>query len=237
MLALSTQSMQALSQILLWVTAVAGGAAVITGLLSSVLANEASDAVQGDANRRIADANARGQEALARGEEAKAEAALARENTARLEREAATLRLDLEREKQARAPRVLTQAQYEILASLRGKVRAANVTSQSGNIEASALAFQIVSALTAADIEVRMYPAPPGPAWTGNIISLPRGTDIERDPLVQAFKKAGMEGAVGFFEMFPGAPADIPMIAVGERHLAYVDRPYFGPPKVPKPQK
>jgi hypothetical protein len=180
-------------------------------------------------------ANARIAELAAQAETAKSEVARANENAASANLRTAQLQLDLEKERQKRAARVLSKEQYDTLQELRGIVSHVNITPAS-NLEAQAFASLIASALMDAGIEVRLYPSPPGHSWTGTYVYSPnRPSDPREDRLTGPFYRAELYGGDVPMSMLPdGAPTDIPMIFVGEKYLDTSSPVYIPPPTTTK---
>lgn len=164
MLTLSTAAKQSLSDVLLWITAIAGGIAVVTGYLSSFLSSQASDEKEVISNRRIAEADARGKDALARVAEAdeglaKAHAAIAEQQAraAQFEKEAEEAKLNAERLRQSIAWRELPKAMQEkIVADASKAPRTLNLRYTDGDPEALALAVQFANTFQKAGWRVGM---------------------------------------------------------------------------------
>lgn len=136
-----------------------------------------------------------------RGDEANAEAAKANARTAELQRDAERLRLELDREIQKRAPRILTDEQKAILvAELRGKVPDINVVVQR-DLEAQSFALKLEIAFQEAGARLHPYEMPPGEMLVvplGVKMYMPGGAskeeDMVADPLYLALKKASLFG-------------------------------------------
>jgi hypothetical protein len=161
---------------------------------------------------------------------ARRDAATANQMTAVLEKEAALLRLDLEKERAKTGPRLLTKEQWDILQQVKGKVAAVNITYVHDSIECGSFAAQIQTALMAAGVKVIQTPAQAGFTWIGNMFAVNVNPGKpEDDPLVGPFIRVGLGGSVGEFlhSFFPLSPQDIPVVAIGERPLEYVTKPYF----------
>jgi hypothetical protein len=122
----------------------------------------------------------------------------ANERAAGLERETASLRLQLEREVQKRAPRWLTDEQKAVLTNeLRGKIPSITFVVQN-DPEAQLFAIGFEIALQDAGAKL-LLASPPGddkwPISSGLIMHKPGDqSDIEGDPLCIALKKIGMFG-------------------------------------------
>jgi hypothetical protein len=140
------------------------------------------------------------------------------------------LRLQLEREVQNRAPRVLTDEQKSVLTrALCGKIGKVGVVVQR-DLEAQNFALHLEIALQAAGAEVHPYEMPPGHVLyvpAGVMIYMPEGTGNESgmkdDPLYIALKKANLFG--GSTDKPYASPRDIspgaPMIPA-DQHIVYV---------------
>ena len=87
-------------------------------------------------------------------------------------------------------------------------------------------------ALGAAGIEMRVYPAPAGMVWTGVIVTAPDipGLAYTDQPLIKTLHKAELWGGGGSSLLIPDAPADTPMILVGEKYVMFGDKLPFSPP-------
>jgi len=159
---LTTQGLQALSVVLLWIGALSGGVAVIAGLLSALAANRASDAIQSDADKRIAEAHSTAATANARAAkagaeiaganvkiaEAEAEAARLNERAAVLEKATAEATLEQQRLKAQLAWRELSPAQIaQMSAAMAGPPLRVTLVAPSNDAEATAFAEQVGEAL------------------------------------------------------------------------------------------
>lgn len=114
-------------------------------------------------------------------------------------------------------PRHLTEAQFNELQTLKGKVTAVWMTAVC-DFEATAFASEIALALTYADINVTIGAPQIGRVWPELYITLPdRPPDVRAVPLYIAFSKAGFSVGCGPRTGFPldGAPVDMPAILVG----------------------
>jgi hypothetical protein len=167
--------------------------------------------------------------------QARERASAADERAASLEKDAAQLRLDLERERSKTDARILTERQYNILQELRGKVTRVNISWEL-NTECAFFANQIIQALDAAGIKMRVYFAPAGMLWTGVLVTAPDipGVAYTDQPLIKTLHKAELWAGGGSSQFIPDAPADIPMIAVGEKYVPYSGKlPFFPPTSKP----
>lgn len=149
------------------------------------------------------------------------------ERAASLEKEAAAIRLELERQVQKQAPRSLSKEQCEILRTLKGKAPAVTIVSSS-SAEARAFASTIEMALLEADVAVMVGHANPGQIWTGVRLWLPDQYLIDRDnhPLVKTLRAAGLcnlTGPIAGAQM-AHASTDFPIIALGDKPVEFKDR-------------
>ena len=165
-----------------------------------------------------------------------ASAAAANERAATLEKEAATLRWQLDQEIQKRAPRLLTDQQKAILtAELRGKISKVTFVVQR-DLEAKAFEIQFMGAFQDAGIALSHVDMPPGEQLfvpNGVLMYSPRvraGTteELEGDPLYAALQKAKLFGgtatqpliATGFPYGLPSGPrlhADEYIVYIGQK--------------------
>jgi hypothetical protein len=145
--------------------------------------------------------------------------------------------LDLERERAKLAPRAITKQQWDALQELKGEVSEVNITYEWGNLEAGQFVGQIQAALKNAGVKAIQTPAEPNFHWSGNMFAIHTKSDTPEhdDPIVAAFTKAGLGGQAGeaIFALFPMSHTlqhiDVPIIAIGERPLEYITKPYFSP--------
>src|ERR1700730_9015364 len=79
--------------------------------------------------------------------------AIAERETAGLQKDAAQLRLDLERERARKAPRALTKTQWDAFQHLKEKMTAVNVAWEA-NLECASFGAQLVAALQDAGLKV-----------------------------------------------------------------------------------
>ncbi len=139
---------------------------------------------------------------------ANAEIARAHESTANLQKTTAdarahtvALEVQLELERQKRAPRVLTDEQREILvAELKGKLSRVTVAVQA-DLESRAFAQQLYIAFSEAGVGISPFDLPPGDlhvAPAGLMMYRPGGAvsedDMKDDPLYKALKRANLFG-------------------------------------------
>ena len=146
----------------------------------------------------------------------------------------ADLRIELEKEMENRLGRSLKKEEFDALQQLKGKITKVNIMKER-SVEAAIFADQIIVALTQAGLDVKVYFAPPDYVWTGIMIWSP---SPENDPLMDAFKKAGLLpgwGNIGSM-VYPDVPHDAPLIEIGER-FPELKAPYFGPPPSPTPNQ
>ncbi len=85
------------------------------------------------------------------------EAADANEHAKTLEAKAAQLALDLEKERANAQTRPLTESEFDAIASLKGKVTAVSIAYSNNCVECSIYCDQIVRALEAAKIDVKIF--------------------------------------------------------------------------------
>jgi hypothetical protein len=142
------------------------------------------------------------------------------------------LETQLESEREARAPRSLTKAQYDAIQKLRGKVAVIRVGAEN-EVDCQQFESQIITALIHAGIKVNFL-NPAGMMGTGNTILVEKDfPNPETDPLAHALRKAGLLGMWGDFPHMPWADdrSGTPALLVVERPLQYVRLPYFAPAK------
>lgn len=165
--------------------------------------------------------------------EVAAKVAESNERAATLEKEAAVLRWQLDREIQKRAQRLLTDEQKAaLLAELRGKIGDVNIVVQR-DVEAQAFAMQLEIVLQEAGAVWHPYQMTAGemlPAPAGLVMYKPGGAtneaDMKDDPLYRALKAANLFG--GFTSspflsieqpMGPRLPPDQHILYVGQKPL------------------
>lgn len=207
--ALTTQGLQALSLALLWVTAVAGGIAAIAGLLSALAANRASDAIQADADKRIAEAHSTAATADARAAEANAKIAAAQtdvakanERAAKLESEAAVARLETERLKQLTAWReIAPDTAHKLGELLAASPHAVVFEFDNGDAEAKHLAITLANIFEAAHWRIGVS-AGINAAGMSFGLFVPEGPQ----PATDAVRKALAGAGLGFSTANPPAP-------------------------------
>ena len=146
---------------------------------------------------------------------------------------------DLEKQKQEltaeiakRRARILTKEQFDALQTLKGQVSKINVMCEN-SVEPSLFASQIINALMDAGVDVKIYPAPPGMAWTGNMIYWTNFADDPREePLIGPFIKADLYGGHGEITVLLGQiPKDAPLLMIGERYAEMNGSVYIPPAK------
>jgi hypothetical protein len=163
------------------------------------------------------------------------QAAEARKEAATLEREAAQLRVDLEKERGRIASRVVTETLFGAIQHLRGHLTAVSVTWENCN-ECALLGSQLLFAFDAAGIKTTVFPSPSG-AWTGILVA---SVDLPKnpldDPLIAALNEAGLWGGATGSTQIQGAPVDIPQILIGEKFVLFDEHhpPFVGPSKPEK---
>jgi hypothetical protein len=143
------------------------------------------------------------------------------------------LALDLESERQKTAPRPWTKDQFDALQTLRGKLPDVGIAWERSCTECMIYAGFIQTALHEAGAQIHQdntYDPGMFSSDTGIEIVLPATADLSSDPIVIAFKAAGLNPwtrhHVGEFSTIR---TDIPVVVVGERFRPYVQFP-FSPP-------
>jgi hypothetical protein len=182
---------------------------IALGVAGEVLFGALDSRSQNELRRR---SNERLAEAITRAGEAHERAAKADQKAADLELQAVKLRAQL-------APREINQDQYEILLTLRDKVKAVGITAFSDS-ESVAFARQIVKTLSRAGINTTHFNPRVGWAWTGVYVNLPRPlADYRTEPICAAFNKAGIPAGCGCRDQVPlgDLPKDLTIIMVGEK--------------------
>jgi hypothetical protein len=129
------------------------------------------------------------------------------------------------------APRPWTKDQFDALQTLKGKLRGVGIAWERSCIECMQYATFIQIALHEAGAVIYEDSSfDPGPLATdtGIEIILPAPADLFSDPIVGAFKAAGLNPIVrhpaGEFSIIR---TDIPVVVVGERFSRYIQFPYF----------
>lgn len=152
----------------------------------------------------------------------KIQLAEATERASKADEKAAAANLEVARLQVQMAPRVLTEEQIASLSSLKGQEGiAANVT-WALDLEASTFAWQIVNALMAAGVTVKIFDPRLGNLWTGNWLIFPDSVPDHLDtPLAKAFIKAELYNGGGKRSVWTlsDMPPDIPIIMVGLKYL------------------
>lgn len=140
------------------------------------------------------------------------QAGLANERSASLEREAAVLRLELNREIQKHAQRLLTDEQKEAMVSqLRGKLPEVAIVTQN-DIEAQAFSMQILGVFSNAGVKMYAPQAPREDRWfapAGLLMYSPSGStedQLKDDPLYLTLKKANLFGGTMGAPFVSGQP-------------------------------
>ncbi len=126
------------------------------------------------------------------------------------------------------APRSLAREQVEQLLELKGVVSAVTVTC-AADFESTRFAAQIGMALQYAGVEVHSGQPRIGLTWSGVYIVVPtKPTEFIKEPLYQAFSKAGIAVGCGDRSQTPLADLspDLPVIMVGEKGFTYPTIPY-----------
>jgi hypothetical protein len=122
------------------------------------------------------------------------------------------------------APRTPTPEQFEILRSLKGKVRAVTLV-HDADPEAARFAALLLVGLEQADIKVNLFRMSSSLRFTGVKLwdkfafHKPDGYSKDGEILAAALESAGLmdEGSVSKLPANSGSPDDVPMILVGEK--------------------
>lgn len=154
---------------------------------------------------------------------------LANERAANLEREAAVLRLELNREIQKHAQRLLTGEQKSaMILELKGKLSEILVVTQN-DPEAFAFQIQIFGVFSEANVKIRGIEAPRADRWyapAGLIMYSPAGSTEEQlkdDPLYRALKKANLFGGTMGSPFISGQPTwPLPIIQGYNGQVLYI---------------
>jgi hypothetical protein len=126
-------------------------------------------------------------------------------------------------------PRSLTEQQFDVFQTLRGKIPALSVTT-ANDFEASRFGHEIARTLAAAGIEVKVYTPRIGLIWANTYLVFPKPplTTAWDEPLFAAFKNAGLSVGAGWRDQVPMAdlPPDIPVVMIGQKGFLYPTVPY-----------
>jgi hypothetical protein len=122
-----------------------------------------------------------------------------------------------------------TEAQFDAIQEVKGKVTDVGVLPEKGCLECGIFAGYIEIALNAAGVKLHidnsleLFPA------SGILIILPEGSDLGKNPLVIAFKNAGLTPFSKFHirSQWSSVRTDIPVILVGEKFPQPAEFPYF----------
>jgi hypothetical protein len=133
------------------------------------------------------------------------------------------------------APRSLTEAQFNTLQKLRGKIAAVNIGAEV-DLEPSWFAMQVVNAFQKAGIEVRIFWRGPMAHSSTNMLfdshafHNPNGEPTGGEPLVSILREAGMfdGGILAVMPLDLNGPLDIPMFIIGGRFHLPPKPPFFG---------
>ena len=144
-----------------------------------------------------------------------------------LNKQAAQLAVDLQRERTKTAARPWMKEQFDAIQDIKGVVKDVGVVSQQHCIECLLLSGHIELALHVADVQLYedhsfLWEA------TGIDVLLPAEYDLESSPLVDALKKAGLNPGVQHHlpPEISKIRTDIPVIFVGERFPEHLSDPY-----------
>jgi hypothetical protein len=149
---------------------------------------------------------------------------------AELEREAAILRLQLNREIQKHAQRLLTDEQREsMISELRGKLTEIAIVTQN-DPEAQAFSVQLLSVFSSAGIKMYAPEVPREDKWfapAGLMIYSPVGStedQLKGDPLYRALKAANLFGGTMGAPFVSGQPRipDLPVIQGYKGRVLYI---------------
>ena len=144
----------------------------------------------------------------------------AKERAGALENTAAQLRLDLEKERVKNQTRPLTQKEFDAIGELKGKIPSVSLAYSSNCIECSVYATQIVDALMAANIDVKLFLSQSTlGAWHGLSVQYPDFPD--ENIVVETLRKSDLLAATSKLApettRIPGVPMDRPLLLIGER--------------------
>ena len=152
------------------------------------------------------------------------ETANSRLKTAQLEKE-------LQTEKTQIAARPWTKTQFDALQKLKGVVAGVGVVAEPGCIECHMFATDIEIALNLAGVQLYEDLGNTEPIMsssTGLSVLLPLNADLNKDPLVDALREAGLSPVVSHH--LPNVSkirTDIPVIYINSRWPPYLSAPYF----------
>lgn len=204
------------------------------GVISTILLVWMGNIKEDDLKERLASSNVKAEDAV-RG------AARANERAKNLAKETEALRNENLKLQVALAPRTLSASQIRALKSLRGKVAAVNICSETDG-DSGWLASQIAVALQSVGIKVLGYERSPSAHSTGNMLydplafENPHGKPTGGEPLLEALKRAGLfAGGMSVLARLPmdvSADPAIPMILVGGKPWIAPVSPYVSPDSV-----
>jgi hypothetical protein len=148
--------------------------------------------------------------------------AVLNDGAAKLEKESIQLRSDIERERNIRLPRQLTEEQVDTIANaLRDKTERVHIVIQSG-LEPKVYAMGFEMAFARAGIKILEYEMPYGASLTG-IMVYPAGAvgkhAVETDPLWAALAKAKIYSGYTSTPKFFSTPPNEEALYVGEKSL------------------
>jgi|SRR5271155_3258955 len=163
-------------------------------------------------------------------EQANIKAATAEERAAGLEKDAAQLRIDLERERVKTAARPWTKEQFDAIQEIKGTVTDVGILWPEHCIECEMLGDYIASALHSAGAQIHGAHGVSDYTGTGIYVRLPVGSDLNKHPLIVALGKAGLNPmSVHHIPQYSKIRTDLPVIFVGERVLTILAMPYEPP--------
>jgi hypothetical protein len=126
------------------------------------------------------------------------------------------------------APRSLSEEQFTVLQTLRGKVSKLIVTTPS-DFESTRFGYEVARTLAAAGIEVYIGPQRIGMVWSNVYLVFPEPVaNFWDEPLFVAFKNAGLSVGAGDRSKTPmgDLAADVPVVMVGEKAISYPQVPH-----------
>ncbi len=129
------------------------------------------------------------------------------------------------------APRNWTKEQFDALQTLKGKLPGVGIAWERYCTECMQYAELIQIALHEAGAQIYQDPSyDPGAlsSDTGIELILPVTADLSSDPIVAAFKAAGLNPMTRHHVVeFSTIKTDIPVVVVGERYRRYIRFPYY----------
>jgi hypothetical protein len=122
-----------------------------------------------------------------------------------------------------------TEAQFDAIQEIRGKVPGVGVFAERNCLECSMFADYIEIALHTAGVELYGDDTLDWLHGTGIHVSLPQGSDLSNDPLLVILRKAGLNPAASFHikSEWSRVRTDIPVIFVGEKFPLIAEFPFY----------